>query len=67
MIKIFLNNEIKELDEKMSIEQILLEFGFHKDKVAIAVNTEFVPRSSYANFFIKDNDRVDVLVPVQGG
>lgn len=67
MIKISLNNEVKMLAKEINIEQLLFDYGFQKDRVAVAVNTEFVSRSNYTTLLIKNNDKVDVLAPVQGG
>ena len=67
MMIISLNNDKKSVDDNISVEQLLLVCGFDKDKIAVAVNAEFVARSEYATFTIKADDKVDVLAPVQGG
>lgn len=67
MMIISVNNDKKTVDEDINVEQLLLVCGFNKDKIAVAVNAEFVSRSEYATFTIKPNDKVDILAPVQGG
>ena len=37
------------------------------DKVAVAINSEFVSRSQWPNKIIQENDQLDVLSAVQGG
>lgn len=64
---ISLNNDKKSVADNISVEQLLHVCGFDKDKIAVAVNAEFVARSEYAKFTIKADDKVDVLAPVQGG
>lgn len=34
---------------------------------AVAVNTQFVPRSTYGSTLLKDGDRIEVISPVTGG
>ena len=67
MIIVSVNDEKKQFDRVMTVAELLLECGFMAEKVAVAVNAEFIPRSAYASEIIKNNDQVDVLAPVQGG
>lgn len=67
MIEISLNGEAREIDETLSLTQVLQVWGFRCEKVAVAINSEFVPRVEYAKTFLRDDDAVDVVVPVQGG
>ena len=67
MIVVSVNNEKKEFANAITVAELLATCGFVADKVAVAVNTEFVPRSAYAVEKVSNNDRVDVLAPVQGG
>ncbi|MFT6202073.1 MAG: sulfur carrier protein, partial [Candidatus Endobugula sp.] len=41
--------------------------GFQGDKIALAINGSFVPRSQYAETNINDGDEVDVIQAVGGG
>lgn len=34
---------------------------------AIALNGSFIPKHAYMNTLLKDQDRVDVIIPMQGG
>lgn len=38
-----------------------------KPPFAVAVNTEFVPRTQYARTPLHDGDRVEIISPVTGG
>lgn len=67
MITVSVNNEKKQFVNAVSIGQLLQQCGFEKDRVAVAVNTEFVSRSDYNTYTLSDNDKVDILAPVQGG
>jgi sulfur carrier protein len=67
MITLSVNNEKKQLESTLTVEQLLQQCGFEKDKIAVAVNTEFVCRADYHSHVLSDNDKVDILAPVQGG
>lgn len=66
-IKVSVNNDIVELPPGSTITQALLQCGYDCDRHAVAVNTEFVPRSQHGDFALKAGDRIDVLAPIQGG
>lgn len=34
---------------------------------AVAVNTQFVPRTAYSSTLLKDADQIEVISPVTGG
>lgn len=67
MIEIFINGERKSVDAGTALTSVLIEGGFDCSRVAVAVNSEFVARSDYGNYFFKPNDKMDVVVPVAGG
>lgn len=67
MAEISLNNEKYPLTANTTISQLLQQYGFVEDKIAVAINSEFVPRSSYTTRILQAGDEVDVLSAVQGG
>jgi thiamine biosynthesis protein ThiS len=67
MIDIFINGERKIIAKDKALALLLSDCGFNCARVAVAVNSEFVARSDYENFFLKPNDSVDVVTPVAGG
>jgi sulfur carrier protein len=34
---------------------------------AVAVNAQFVPKTLYAQTFLSDQDKIDLIVPITGG
>jgi sulfur carrier protein len=66
-INVSVNGELVELPAQCTIAQLLSQCGFDSERRAVAVNTEFVPRSRYGEYVLGAGDRVDVLAPVQGG
>lgn len=67
MIEVFINGERKTVDATTSLAIVLAENGFNCTRVAVAVNSEFVARSAYQNYFLKAGDSLDVVSPVAGG
>jgi len=61
-----INGEKKQLTGK-TVAQVLQECGFDANKIAVAINTEFVSRSDYETHLLDENDEVDILTAVQGG
>lgn len=67
MITISVNNQQMRCDKDCSLAELLGQWGFEANKVAVAVNGDFVPRSSYGQRQLSAGDELDVLAPVQGG
>ncbi|CAA0091022.1 sulfur carrier protein ThiS [Zhongshania aliphaticivorans] len=67
IITVSVNNESKDCASDQPLARLLTVWGFDAEKVAIAVNEDFVPRSQYEHYCLEDGDKVDVLAPVQGG
>lgn len=67
MISVSVNNEIKQCEASRGLSELLQDWGFDGEKIAVAINGDFVPRSQYANRQLKAGDQLDVLAPVQGG
>lgn len=67
MITISLNGQSTQLPEATRLGDALVQWEFHNTKVAVAINGEFVPRSSYQHHLLHNGDCVDVVRPVGGG
>ena len=66
-MRITLNGQPCTLDTALSITELLSAQGFEGKTVAVAVNNTFVPKSAHETHMIKDNDRIEVVAPMQGG
>lgn len=67
MIQVSVNNELKNLGEHTQLQDALVEWGYGDLKIAVAINGEFVPRSTYSERLLNANDLVDIVKPVGGG
>ncbi|NOZ90853.1 MAG: sulfur carrier protein ThiS [Epsilonproteobacteria bacterium] len=66
-MKISINGEIKEFENKsLTIKDILEEMNYGKG-IAVALNETFVLRDKYQETIVNSGDRLDILSPVQGG
>lgn len=62
-----LNGETLQLHEAINLSLLLEQQGFQAQKIAAAINGEFVPRSQYAQTAISDGDEIDIIQAVGGG
>ena len=67
MIVVSINNEQQQFEKTVTVDELLGLCGYECKKVAVAINTEFVPRSGYDSQMIADGDAIDILAAVQGG
>ena len=67
MIEVFINGERIAVNETQSLAAVLVALAFNCDRVAVAVNSEFVARGRYENHFLEAGDKIDVVAPVAGG
>jgi sulfur carrier protein len=67
MNRLSLNNDPVEVKADTPLSDALTAWGYGDQKVAVAINGEFVPRAQYANQHLRDGDQVDVVKPVGGG
>jgi sulfur carrier protein len=67
MIEISVNGERKKIAAAMTLADALAEWNYECARVAVAINSEFVPRADYAARKLAAGDCVDVVAPVAGG
>jgi sulfur carrier protein len=67
MPKLSLNGEQITLPDPKNLSGLLDDQGYQSQKIAVAINGSFVPRSQYGETIINDDDEVDVIQAVGGG
>lgn len=67
MITLSVNNEPKTLEQASLLSDALHIWGYGDTKVAVAINGEFVPRSTYNERELCHGDQIDIVKPVGGG
>lgn len=66
-MKIILNGETLTLEKPSSINDLLEQKGYNGKLIAVAVNNDFLPKSAYATTILQDNDKIEIVAPMQGG
>ncbi|MEW8507446.1 MAG: sulfur carrier protein ThiS [Candidatus Thiodiazotropha sp.] len=66
-MQIYLNGEEKQIPDASNMARLieLLELG--GQRIAVEVNEELVPRSSFDRHQLHDRDRVEIIQAVGGG
>ncbi len=66
-IELSVNNESKTLASNTLLSDALQQWGYGDSKIAVAINGEFVPRSTYSERELLNGDQIDIVKPVGGG
>jgi len=64
---ILVNGEARALPDAGALSALLAELGLSGKRLAVAVNREVVPRSSWGDCTLAPGDRVEILEAVGGG
>ena len=67
MIAIQINGETFTFEDPPTIQELIRKIQVHSPAIAVAVNSEIVPRSSFDTIKLRDLDRVEIIRPVGGG
>jgi sulfur carrier protein len=66
-IPLSVNGEVRVAPRDCSIRALLAALALEGRRVAVAVNRDVVPRSSFASHRLRAGDRVEILEAVGGG
>ena len=67
MISIYFNDEVQQIESNQSLHDLLMQNNHAEQHFAVAINNQFIPRMAYSTTLLNPNDRVDIIVPMQGG
>ncbi|MAD41404.1 MAG: thiamine biosynthesis protein ThiS [Arcobacter sp.] len=67
MIEVIVNGEKRTVSSQMNVNNLIEELKYKQKWFAFALNGTFVALDSYESTMIKNNDKVEILAPVQGG
>ncbi|WP_380052997.1 sulfur carrier protein ThiS [Falsihalocynthiibacter sp. SS001] len=65
-MRIFVNGEAADV-KATTLHEVLGELGYVGDAVATALNEEFVAATARETQPISNNDRLEIVAPMQGG
>lgn len=65
-MRLIINGEAQTI-EAATLSQLLVLLDYENDWLATAVNGELVHREDRNDHALNDNDRIEILTPMQGG
>lgn len=66
-MKITLNGEPRELADPLTAQQLIEHLGLTGKRLAMEVNREIVPRSSFKTHRLQEGDAVEIVRAIGGG
>ena len=66
-LRVQVNGEPRDLPRGYTLDKLLAQLDLTGRRVALALNREVVPRSTYTDVAIEDGDRIEILEAVGGG
>ncbi len=66
-IKIFLNGELKEIEENLNISQLLLKLDLDPRKIAIEKDLEIINQQDFEKIFLDENSKIEIVHFIGGG
>ena len=67
MVSIYLNDAVQQIEPTQSLQELLIQNNYIDQHFAVAINNQLIPRMAYNITLLNPGDRVDIIVPMQGG
>ena len=67
MICVRINGEEKNFSDAITLQKLIEEMKIVSTSVAVAINSEVIPRSEFEKTRIKNQDQVEIIHAVGGG
>lgn len=64
---ISINGESRDVPEQCNALSLIKLLDMQNDKIAMEVNREIVPRSTYSDFVLNSGDSVEIVRAIGGG
>ena len=64
---IILNGDPREYPDSLSASQLLQDLGLTGKRLALEINREIVPRSTFDSHIIQPGDRIEIVHAIGGG
>ena len=66
-MRIVLNGESAEIADGASVETLLLQLAISRERVAVELNANIVPKADYEKQLLSDDDKIEIVHFVGGG
>jgi len=67
MVSIYLNDAVQQIEPTQSLQELLIQNNYIDQHFAVAINNQLIRRMAYNKTLLNPGDRVDIIVPMQGG
>jgi sulfur carrier protein len=67
MIQIQINSKDRQIPDGTSMAQLIQMLDLANQRIAIEVNEELVPRSTFESHLLTEKDRVEIIQAIGGG
>jgi sulfur carrier protein len=65
--QIFVNGEERNVRADMNVAHLIEELGLARRRLAVELNHEIVPRSTYAQVVLQEADQIEIVQAIGGG
>ena len=66
-MQVVLNGDFVETVNGSSVDMLLKQLGISRERVAVELNAEIVPKADYEKQLLSDDDKIEVVHFVGGG
>ena len=66
-MELIINGKTEQVPEGMNATQLIDHLGLTHERLAMEVNREIVPRSSFQSHVLKAGDRIEIVRAIGGG
>lgn len=66
-LRLIINGEEREIQSSVNITELLLELEIKGSHLAVAINSQVVPRLSYEKTLLSQDDQIEIVTAVGGG
>ena len=66
-MRILLNGETMETADGCTVEELLRQLGISRERVAVELNADIVPKAGYERQLLSDGDKIEIVHFVGGG
>ena len=66
-MEIVVNGDKVHCEEKITLEKLVAELGYQKERIAVEVNGDIIVKSEYASCVLGPADTLEIVTFVGGG
>ena len=67
MMTVFINGESQQVEDGMTIGQLLASLNLSQKRLAVEINLDIVPRSGFSSHKLNEQDKIEIVQAIGGG